>query len=260
VRLTRDPLALSEALYIISRGWRGVGAMPDSLSPIFIMSPDYKTLEESEGFFSDLLSTHPPVKKRLNILLDMAHADIASLKSGLTERPKVPVEAGIEEPAGVPAQPVAKDRLIYKEVCPKCRQFLSEVLYEGAPVSKCAFCGGVFAAKDAVNRILAREVYLFPEDTARDAEKFLKNVWTGAYPNYYKVADPLICPGCGRSMARGFFSYGLPVEIDKCEDCRRIWFDKGELELLQYLTEKSRSGELQPKRFYTDLKNSINKV
>src|SRR3989338_7394945 len=82
VRLTRDPLALSEALYLISRGWRGVGVIPGSLSPIFIMTPDTDDLEESEGVFSDLFSTHPPVKNRLKILLSMAHSDLGSLKIG----------------------------------------------------------------------------------------------------------------------------------------------------------------------------------
>jgi Zn-finger nucleic acid-binding protein len=36
-------------------------------------------LDESEGFWADLISTHPPIQKRIDILLDMAHMNIAGL-------------------------------------------------------------------------------------------------------------------------------------------------------------------------------------
>ncbi|MFA5338653.1 MAG: M48 family metalloprotease [Candidatus Omnitrophota bacterium] len=239
VRLTRDPVALSEALYLISRGWRGVGVIPGSLSPIFITAPDTDSLSESEGIFSDLFSTHPPVKNRLNILLDMAHSDLQSLKRGIRTTPKTVVE---EEP--VELEGLSVDARKGWPFCPKCGQALSEISYEGAPAMKCRFCGGVLAASDVASRVIARENYLFPGEIREAAEALMKSHWRENPPNFFNVTDKLACPKCREAMERGFFTYGLPVIIDKCFKCGNIWFDKGELEMLQYLIEKSRSGEL----------------
>lgn len=232
VRLTRDPIALSEALYLISRGWRGVGVIPDSLSPIFITAPDTDGLEESEGFFSDLFSTHPPIKERLKVLLSMAHSDLESLKSGVRERAKTPVDGALKGRIPGPTKP--------ENVCPKCDQPLSGVLYEGAPVMKCHYCGGIAAGRNVAARILAREDYSFPGEIAEVADALMKSHWTANPPNFFSVTDKLTCPECRNEMSRGFFTYGLPIVIDKCGKCGNIWFDKGELEVLQYLTEKNR--------------------
>lgn len=304
VRLTRDPLALSEALYLISRGWRGVGVIPGSLSPIFIMTPDTDSLEESEGIFSDLFSTHPPVRNRMKILLSMAHSDLESLKSGIKERARTPVEE-VPLAAGISSAVPVKDWLFYKDsswqgpwtieelissglnpaswvsninegvikqaseslsltdalegkisepakperICPKCDQPLSEILYEGAPVMKCHYCGGIASGRDVVARILAREDYSFHGEIAEAADALMKNHWIANPPNFFAVTDRLTCPVCKNKMDRGFFTYGLPVVIDKCVKCGNIWFDKEELEMLQYITEKNRGIRLQKKCF-----------
>ena len=210
VRLTRDPVALSEALYLISRGWRGVGVIPDSLSSIFITSPDSGGLDESEGFFSDLFSTHPPVKNRLKVLLGMAHSDLESLKKNIRMPHKTMIEEGPVElesisAAGEGGQPS----------CPKCGQPLSDILYEGAPLMKCRFCGGVLAGSDVTSRIIAREDYSFPEEISEAADSLMKSHWREDPPNFFNVTDRLACPKCEYAMDRGFFTYGLPVIIDK---------------------------------------------
>jgi heat shock protein HtpX len=86
VRLTRDPLGLAESLYIISGGWRGNQLPAEELAPIFIMTPSSSRLTESQGFLANLFTTHPPTKKRIDILLDMGHADFETLKSGIKEK------------------------------------------------------------------------------------------------------------------------------------------------------------------------------
>lgn len=83
VRLTRDPLSLAEALKLISSNWRGTGSMGERIRSIFIINPEVNRLDEKEGFFADLFSTHPPVRKRINILLDMAHLDEKTLEENL---------------------------------------------------------------------------------------------------------------------------------------------------------------------------------
>lgn len=95
VRLTRDPLSLAESLYIISGGWRGNQLPAEELAPIFIMTPRSSRLEESSGFFANLFTTHPPTKKRIDILLDMGHADFETLKSGIKEKPRIQDEVPI---------------------------------------------------------------------------------------------------------------------------------------------------------------------
>jgi Zn-finger nucleic acid-binding protein len=63
------------------------------LAPIFIVNPQERKLEESYGLFSDLFSTHPPVKQRLDALLEMAHSNYEILESGIKEIPKLQEEA-----------------------------------------------------------------------------------------------------------------------------------------------------------------------
>lgn len=92
VRLTRDPLSLAEALYIISRGWHGEGFPGDKLSSIFIVNPRINLWDERENFISDIVSTHPPIKKRIDILLTMAGIDIKILEETTKKRKKVIVK------------------------------------------------------------------------------------------------------------------------------------------------------------------------
>ncbi len=89
VQLTRDPLSLAGALYSIAR-YRGGGLGGDELDAIFIVNPQFSTLDEDTGIFSDLFSTHPPVEKRLKILLDMAHSDLKTLEQDVENQNKKP--------------------------------------------------------------------------------------------------------------------------------------------------------------------------
>jgi heat shock protein HtpX len=81
VRITRNPIALAETLNIISRKWKGSGFIGNGLEMLCIASPANKPVDESEGVFADMLSTHPPIRKRINILLNMAHSNISELES-----------------------------------------------------------------------------------------------------------------------------------------------------------------------------------
>ncbi len=83
VRLTRNPIGLTEAMLKISRNWRGVGYMDESMAPIFIMNPMESTLDENTGFWSNILSTHPPLNRRLSPLLELAHSDIETISNNV---------------------------------------------------------------------------------------------------------------------------------------------------------------------------------
>ncbi|HTP04605.1 MAG TPA: M48 family metalloprotease [Nitrospirota bacterium] len=79
VRMTRNPLALAETLYLLSRSWRGAGFIGSGYEMLCIVNPQVMALDETEGFWADLLSTHPPIRKRLDILLAMARVNITEL-------------------------------------------------------------------------------------------------------------------------------------------------------------------------------------
>jgi heat shock protein HtpX len=80
VRLTRDPISLAETLYLLSRSWRGAGFIGSGFEMLCIVNPQATALDETEGLRADLFSTHPPLSKRIDILLKMARVTIAELE------------------------------------------------------------------------------------------------------------------------------------------------------------------------------------
>ncbi len=116
VRLTRNPLALAEGLYAIANRWRGSGLSGANLEAIFIISPKHHSLEEQEGMFANLFSTHPPIQKRIDILLNMAHADVSVLEISLRkqkDRPKQMAPEKIDQPLPTAFGP--KEWLIHRD-------------------------------------------------------------------------------------------------------------------------------------------------
>ncbi len=79
VRMTRNPVAFAETLHLLSRNWRGAGFIGSGFEMLCIVNPQATALDETEGFWADLLSTHPPLWKRIDILLKMAHTSITEL-------------------------------------------------------------------------------------------------------------------------------------------------------------------------------------
>ena len=98
VRLTRDPLALARALHAIRGDSRPVSLAEDELAPLVIVDRSRHAVETGS---SALLSTHPPVERRLEVLLGMAHADRHALEAERT-RPAPPTDTVSGEP--VPPQ------------------------------------------------------------------------------------------------------------------------------------------------------------
>jgi heat shock protein HtpX len=87
VRMTRNPVALAETLHLLSRSWRGAGFIGSGFEMMCIVNPQATALDESEGLWADLLSTHPPLKKRIDALLAMAHVSVVELDARAGNRP-----------------------------------------------------------------------------------------------------------------------------------------------------------------------------
>lgn len=294
VRLTRDPLSLAEALYGIGYHWRGEYLAASEMEAIFIMNPKFKSLDEQEGTFADLFSTHPPMSKRINVLLDMARASESDLAAKLNAQDNHPREKVPDVgPQITPQYKVHHDnqwqgpfdlqklmtfdwlkpttwvtragdqdvkqasdfddirRQIFHQgdadkvqQCPRCHVNLRSVDYEGVYAEKCAYCKGVLVHQADILRIIMRTEVGFDAEIKQLAEQIIKE---DAHWNWSKARinrDPatlLDCPRCRHSRAkmhRMFYTAAYHVEIDQCAMCGLVWFDRNELEVLQYLIEQ----------------------
>ncbi len=295
-RLTRDPLSMAEGLYLASYHWRGSGVCGEHLSPLFIVRPSYNEFKESDNVLAALLSTHPPVRHRLNILLDMAHSDWEGLeasiwgsykkildrmrlehadddrwvvrKSGdwlgpfthaeLAQLEWLCPETLVKKMGDVQLMTVGasselqdiieKRKLEFKSqtYCPKCYLVVHPVLYEGGVLLTCRGCGGCLVEEKDLEQILTVKEAAFGEDIARMAriimEEKVVTKKSGEEELFSKYG--LACPMCrnyDEPMTRRFYNDRYHVEIDECRTCRKIWFDKWELEILQYLFEEDKA-------------------
>lgn len=129
--------------------------------------------------------------------------------------------------------------------CPNCHLSLSRILYEGVTLDECPACRGCYVSSDQVSRILSREEYAFserikrladampgPSCRVRDSHEF------GSLP--YSRREERPCPKCGAAVVRKFYTTAYLVEVEQCWACGLAWFDQDELELLQYLYERSK--------------------
>ncbi|HEY5039569.1 MAG TPA: zinc metalloprotease HtpX, partial [bacterium] len=103
VQMCKDPFALAESLYKISRRYRG--DTPDTYSSLFIMNPSDSDLDDQDGFVPNLFSNHPPISKRLEKILNWAKADIETLKEKDEQEEKVEAAtlAAVASTPGTPA-------------------------------------------------------------------------------------------------------------------------------------------------------------
>jgi len=93
VQITKDPLALAQALYKISERYRGKFEIPSRYSTLFILSPKGPSLEEGEGWVVERFSTHPPLRERLKNLTTWAQTNLTQVKRTVRSlRRKVPAK------------------------------------------------------------------------------------------------------------------------------------------------------------------------
>ena len=71
--LTRNPLGLASALEKIEDAVDPTASIKQGIAHLCIADPRGRAVNEREGFFADLLSTHPPIAKRIALLREMAY-------------------------------------------------------------------------------------------------------------------------------------------------------------------------------------------
>ncbi len=121
-------------------------------------------------------------------------------------------------------------------MCPLCKIALSEILYEGAPIYKCELCSGMLLDEIKISRVISRHDMKFSEEVIKLSE--IIPIGIKKKDIMIKTQFYLLCPSCKKEMVKRFYSAAYPIEIDWCYFCGCRWFEKNELELLQYLVEK----------------------
>lgn len=293
VQFSRDPLSLAEALYVISRSIKGqkpnikvkYGLFSDKGNldeePIFLTGPDEKEpklaitsiyivnpknnkLDDEEGLFADMFSTHPPIKNRIEILLKMASTDINTLES-MYKASKIEIrqidknkDPVIDE--GLSEQNISSDNnaKLSQYKCPICTKSLAEIDYEDNILYTCQACKGSFFQRGHLMRILLRREKGFSPEVIKQSEDIIQA--TKKKDTFIKLDSSRIlkCPLCNKNMKNMFFSWRMDVNImdsslleieplslaiDKCVWCDMLWLDWPELEMLQYIYEKYTTDE-----------------
>ncbi len=104
VELTRNPLGLARALNVIAGDPEPLRHANRATAHLYVANPmRNKKAKESAGLFD----THPPIQKRIAILLAMAHASPDALSGGSSTAPQAaaapqPVQSGPGQPSALP--------------------------------------------------------------------------------------------------------------------------------------------------------------
>lgn len=275
--MCKDPLSLAEALNKIAGSSRGNFAQADGLATVFIVSPRLSFLDEMEGAWADLFSTHPPVQKRMKKLLDWAKVNLDAIKKKAPGRSESTFlykdEKGWQGPAS-PQEMMMQGLLLpetwvaplgtneighatdYAELvtllnngearkgnaargrCPRCKVTgLIETEYEGTFVLRCRFCQGHLLKKGVLERMIVRHEKAFSDDAILKT----REVWLSQHRKKLKASCPwphTKCPFCEGQMLKSFHTLHTRVVIDRCLTCGAIWCDSGELEMIQIIVEK----------------------
>lgn len=87
--LTRNPGGLASALQKIDAAVEPTASIKQGVAHLCIADPRGRKLNESEGAFSNLFGTHPPIAKRIALLNEMAYRQ---LRGGTSQPPPAPTQ------------------------------------------------------------------------------------------------------------------------------------------------------------------------
>ncbi len=116
----------------------------------------------------------------------------------------------------LPKAPKAKPSPV-SEICPRCGGALTQAVTKSHRTCRsCAMCGGMSAKLSLLQSTF-------------DAES-IASIMTEVRNN---SAAGCVCPDCGHQMSIVRLTTGeRPVEVDICGNCKSVWYDKSEYEML----------------------------
>lgn len=178
---------------------------------IFTVNPTYSALDEKNGLFSNMFSTHPPIEGRLDVLLDMAHSAVELVVKDIERQAQRP-------------------RTDVPEVGTSSAKWVAHK--DGA-------WQGPFNLTEMMTLGWMRLDTWVPTPWRKESSTGLSGQ---GRPPHCVESGAYECPKCQHPktrMMRMFYTEVYRVEVDKCFACGLIWFDGDELEVLQYLIEHS---------------------
>ncbi len=198
VRLTRNPQALAEALYIIGHRRHSLYEGQDSLQSLFIINPAESIFNDSEGVAADLFSTHPPLQERIRILLSMANSGDNVLDSALkvvTDKE----EEQLQERQKILGQ--AQGGLWYVETPGK---------NWSGPHNLQAMLAFEWLKSDTLVREMGENTVM----PAAKIENYMK-----AYKRVLENTPAEVCPACGGMIAEILYE---KIKILECQQCHGL--------------------------------------
>lgn len=249
VEFSRNPTPLARAIYKAHLKNSFLGEFNVAYSPLLIVPP--RSTGITDGFFSRLFNTHPPLMRRIRALANMVPTRPAKIIQEVWEIHKSREKARIvlpskeevqikKEDTPEPKNTGAQEGKIRMIQCPRCHVSLRENYYEGVPMKICPDCGGKLIDVAVMERIIARKEVAFSDHLKAKAKDFEKNFLFDPVLRKKIHADrspKIVCPNCGSKMRPRPYNYQYVIPVDKCLHCHKIWFDADEMEILQILIE-----------------------
>jgi hypothetical protein len=117
--------------------------------------------------------------------------------------------------------------------CPNCNSTLKQIDYEGILIETCESCEGEFLDDQELRNITRARERKYDEQTRHALAKATKIQGVALS----KVDRKLTCPKCAGKMNPVNYGGDSGIIIDRCEQCKGIWLDGGELEKIEMLVE-----------------------
>ena len=106
--------------------------------------------------------------------------------------------------------------------CPACDSNLERTQYEGLPVFRCAGCRGYLVASHRIDDI-----------NRRQTKQQLELIQDASVAAGNDSRASLDCPRCRKTMNKQPLKPSHEFCVDECQECEIIWFDAGELAIIQ---------------------------
>ena len=101
-------------------------------------------------------------------------------------------------------------------ICPKCKNHMEAVVYQGVEVDRCKNCKGIWFD-------VGESEWLFGEDAAIALD--IGDPSVGVHTNQI---DRYRCPRCDGGMMRKTDPKKKQIQYEECTSCRGSFFDAGE--------------------------------